>query len=52
MTFYNINYINLLSKSFRKPNKRIEVVQLNDVMDTMLERAGVKSGIYRANQGK
>ncbi|KAB1260720.1 Axonemal dynein light chain domain-containing protein 1 [Camelus dromedarius] len=24
-----------------KPNKRVEVVQLNDVMDTMLERAGM-----------
>lgn len=46
MTFYNINYINLLSKSFRKPNKRIEVVQLNDVMDTMLERAGVENQEY------
>uniref|UniRef100_A0A8D1USS1 Axonemal dynein light chain domain containing 1 n=1 Tax=Sus scrofa TaxID=9823 RepID=A0A8D1USS1_PIG len=29
-----------------KPNKRIEVVQLNDVMDTMLERAGVDSQDY------
>ncbi|XP_020919398.1 axonemal dynein light chain domain-containing protein 1 isoform X2 [Sus scrofa] len=29
-----------------KPNKRIEVVQLNDVMDTMLERAGVDNQDY------
>ncbi|KAJ1074636.1 PREDICTED: axonemal dynein light chain domain-containing protein 1 [Capra hircus] len=29
-----------------KPNKRIEVVQLNDVMDTMLERAGVENQEY------
>lgn len=28
---------------FRKPNKRVEVIQLGDVMDTMLERAGVES---------
>nr|XP_048277510.1 axonemal dynein light chain domain-containing protein 1 isoform X3 [Myodes glareolus] len=26
-----------------KPNKRVEVIQLGDVMDTMLERAGVES---------
>ncbi|XP_072802133.1 axonemal dynein light chain domain-containing protein 1 isoform X1 [Vicugna pacos] len=30
-----------------KPNKRVEVVQLNDVMDTMLERAGVENQEYR-----
>uniref|UniRef100_A0A8C6E3Z7 Axonemal dynein light chain domain containing 1 n=1 Tax=Moschus moschiferus TaxID=68415 RepID=A0A8C6E3Z7_MOSMO len=29
-----------------KPNKRVEVVQLNGVMDTMLERAGVESREY------
>uniref|UniRef100_A0A8C9AVE4 Axonemal dynein light chain domain containing 1 n=1 Tax=Phocoena sinus TaxID=42100 RepID=A0A8C9AVE4_PHOSS len=29
-----------------KPNKRIEVVQLNDVMDAMLERAGVENQAY------
>ncbi|KAM9212405.1 axonemal dynein light chain domain-containing protein 1 [Dugong dugon] len=29
-----------------KPNKRVEVVQLNDVMDTMLERAGVETEEY------
>ncbi|XP_001488408.1 axonemal dynein light chain domain-containing protein 1 isoform X1 [Equus przewalskii] len=29
-----------------KPNKRIEVVQLNGVMDTMLERAGVENQEY------
>ncbi|XP_057387228.1 axonemal dynein light chain domain-containing protein 1 isoform X2 [Balaenoptera acutorostrata] len=29
-----------------KPNKRVEVVQLNDVMDTMLERAGVENRAY------
>ncbi|XP_060053747.1 axonemal dynein light chain domain-containing protein 1 isoform X2 [Erinaceus europaeus] len=29
-----------------KPNKRVEVVQLNDVMDTMLERAGVEIQEY------
>ncbi|XP_054567643.1 axonemal dynein light chain domain-containing protein 1 isoform X1 [Eptesicus fuscus] len=29
-----------------KPNKRVEVVRLNDVMDTMLERAGVDSKEY------
>ncbi|XP_023609764.1 axonemal dynein light chain domain-containing protein 1 [Myotis lucifugus] len=29
-----------------KPNKRVEVVQLNDVMDTMLERAGVDNQEY------
>ncbi|XP_036688976.1 axonemal dynein light chain domain-containing protein 1 isoform X2 [Balaenoptera musculus] len=29
-----------------KPNKRVEVVQLNDVMDTMLERAGVENQAY------
>ncbi|XP_028615681.1 axonemal dynein light chain domain-containing protein 1 [Grammomys surdaster] len=29
-----------------KPNKRVEVVQLNDVMDTMLERAGVENENY------
>ncbi|KAI5168960.1 Axonemal Dynein Light Chain Domain-Containing Protein 1 [Manis pentadactyla] len=29
-----------------KPNKRVEVVQLNDVMDTMLERAGVENEEY------
>ncbi|XP_021016932.1 axonemal dynein light chain domain-containing protein 1 [Mus caroli] len=29
-----------------KPNKRIEVVQLNNVMDTMLERAGVENENY------
>ncbi|XP_039737300.1 axonemal dynein light chain domain-containing protein 1 isoform X2 [Pteropus medius] len=29
-----------------KPNKRIEVVQLNNVMDTMLERAGVENQEY------
>ncbi|KAF5916669.1 hypothetical protein HPG69_005464 [Diceros bicornis minor] len=29
-----------------KPNKRVEVVQLNDVMDTMLERAGVENQEY------
>ncbi|XP_058130789.1 axonemal dynein light chain domain-containing protein 1 [Dasypus novemcinctus] len=30
-----------------KPNKRVEVVQLNNVMDTMLERAGVENQEYR-----
>ncbi|XP_022412297.1 axonemal dynein light chain domain-containing protein 1 isoform X3 [Delphinapterus leucas] len=29
-----------------KPNKRVEVVQLNDVMDAMLERAGVENQAY------
>ncbi|XP_054967021.2 axonemal dynein light chain domain-containing protein 1 isoform X2 [Pan paniscus] len=29
-----------------KPNKRVEVAQLNDVMDTMLERAGVENQGY------
>ncbi|XP_023559372.1 axonemal dynein light chain domain-containing protein 1 [Octodon degus] len=29
-----------------KPNRRVEVVQLNEVMDTMLERAGVESEEY------
>ncbi|KAM5203023.1 axonemal dynein light chain domain-containing protein 1 isoform 3-T5 [Hipposideros larvatus] len=29
-----------------KPNKRVEVVKLNDVMDTMLERAGVETQEY------
>ncbi|XP_016060501.1 PREDICTED: axonemal dynein light chain domain-containing protein 1 [Miniopterus natalensis] len=29
-----------------KPNKRVEVIQLNDVMDTMLERAGVENQEY------
>ncbi|XP_006142373.1 axonemal dynein light chain domain-containing protein 1 isoform X1 [Tupaia chinensis] len=29
-----------------KPNKRVEVIQLNNVMDTMLERAGVESQEY------
>ncbi|XP_008590273.1 PREDICTED: axonemal dynein light chain domain-containing protein 1 [Galeopterus variegatus] len=29
-----------------KPNKRVEVVQLNDVMETMLERAGVENQEY------
>nr|XP_019587167.1 PREDICTED: axonemal dynein light chain domain-containing protein 1 [Rhinolophus sinicus] len=29
-----------------KPNKRVEVVKLNDVMDTMLERAGVENQEY------
>ncbi|XP_040302572.1 axonemal dynein light chain domain-containing protein 1 isoform X2 [Herpailurus yagouaroundi] len=29
-----------------KPNKRVEVVQLNDVMDAMLERAGVENQEY------
>ncbi|XP_006867167.1 PREDICTED: axonemal dynein light chain domain-containing protein 1 [Chrysochloris asiatica] len=29
-----------------KPNKRVEVVRLNDVMDTMLERAGVENEEY------
>ncbi|GAB1285571.1 Axonemal dynein light chain domain-containing protein 1 [Apodemus speciosus] len=29
-----------------KPNKRVEVVQLSDVMDTMLERAGVENENY------
>ncbi|XP_048212658.1 axonemal dynein light chain domain-containing protein 1 [Perognathus longimembris pacificus] len=29
-----------------KPNKRVEVIQLNDVMDSMLERAGVESQEY------
>ncbi|XP_045308688.1 axonemal dynein light chain domain-containing protein 1 isoform X3 [Leopardus geoffroyi] len=31
-----------------KPNKRVEVVQLNDVMDAMLERAGVENQEYTA----
>ncbi|XP_047375946.1 axonemal dynein light chain domain-containing protein 1 [Sciurus carolinensis] len=30
-----------------KPNKRVEVVQLNDVMDVMLERACVENQEYR-----
>ncbi|KAM6217277.1 axonemal dynein light chain domain-containing protein 1 [Rhynchocyon petersi] len=30
-----------------KPNKRVEVAQLNDVMDTMLERAGVENEDYK-----
>ncbi|XP_019502602.1 PREDICTED: axonemal dynein light chain domain-containing protein 1, partial [Hipposideros armiger] len=30
-----------------KPNKRVEVVKLNDVMDTMLERAGVETQEYK-----
>ncbi|EGV96018.1 Uncharacterized protein C1orf125 [Cricetulus griseus] len=30
-----------------KPNKRVEVIQLGDVMDTMLERAGIESEEYR-----
>ncbi|KAM7055141.1 axonemal dynein light chain domain-containing protein 1 isoform 3-T6 [Molossus nigricans] len=29
-----------------KPNKRVEVIQLNDVMDAMLERAGVENQEY------
>ncbi|XP_021571771.1 axonemal dynein light chain domain-containing protein 1-like [Carlito syrichta] len=29
-----------------KPNKRVEVVQLNEVMDAMLERAGVENQEY------
>ncbi|XP_059001831.1 axonemal dynein light chain domain-containing protein 1 isoform X4 [Mustela lutreola] len=29
-----------------KPNKRVEVVQLNDVMDAMLERSGVENQEY------
>ncbi|EDM09487.1 rCG46219 [Rattus norvegicus] len=29
-----------------KPNKRVEVVQLSDVMDTMLERAGAENEDY------
>uniref|UniRef100_A0A2K5DMK0 Axonemal dynein light chain domain containing 1 n=1 Tax=Aotus nancymaae TaxID=37293 RepID=A0A2K5DMK0_AOTNA len=29
-----------------KPNKRVEVAKLNDVMDTMLERAGVENQEY------
>ncbi|XP_066222130.1 axonemal dynein light chain domain-containing protein 1 [Saccopteryx leptura] len=29
-----------------KPNKRVEVIQLSDVMDTMLERAGVENQDY------
>nr|XP_055222798.1 axonemal dynein light chain domain-containing protein 1 isoform X8 [Gorilla gorilla gorilla] len=29
-----------------KPNKRVEVAQLNDVMDAMLERAGVENQEY------
>jgi hypothetical protein len=31
---------------FRKPNKRVEVVQLSNVMDTMLERAGIENENY------
>lgn len=31
---------------FRKPNKRVEVIQLGDVMDAMLERAGIESEEY------
>ncbi|XP_077878510.1 axonemal dynein light chain domain-containing protein 1 isoform X2 [Ictidomys tridecemlineatus] len=30
-----------------KPNKRVEVIKLNDVMDIMLERAGVENEEYR-----
>ncbi|XP_051041700.1 axonemal dynein light chain domain-containing protein 1 [Phodopus roborovskii] len=29
-----------------KPNKRVEVIQLGDVMDTMLERAGIENEAY------
>ncbi|XP_045045081.2 axonemal dynein light chain domain-containing protein 1 isoform X2 [Desmodus rotundus] len=29
-----------------KPNRRVEVIQLSDVMDTMLERAGVENQDY------
>ncbi|XP_036890897.1 axonemal dynein light chain domain-containing protein 1 [Sturnira hondurensis] len=29
-----------------KPNRRVEVIQLSDVMDTMLERAGVENQEY------
>ncbi|XP_077013240.1 axonemal dynein light chain domain-containing protein 1 isoform X2 [Tamandua tetradactyla] len=29
-----------------KPNKRVEVIQLNDVMDAMLEKAGVENQEY------
>ncbi|XP_042530570.1 axonemal dynein light chain domain-containing protein 1, partial [Dipodomys spectabilis] len=29
-----------------KPNKRVEVIQLNDVMDSMLEKAGIESKEY------
>lgn len=32
--------------NFRKPNKRVEVVQLSDVMDAMLERATVENQEY------
>lgn len=31
---------------FRKPNKRVEVIRLGDVMDAMLERAGVETEDY------
>ncbi|XP_029416061.1 axonemal dynein light chain domain-containing protein 1 [Nannospalax galili] len=29
-----------------KPNKRVDVIQLNDVMDSMLERAGIENQDY------
>uniref|UniRef100_A0A452V4H2 Axonemal dynein light chain domain-containing protein 1 n=1 Tax=Ursus maritimus TaxID=29073 RepID=A0A452V4H2_URSMA len=50
----NLKYTTLLTDSEKrlllfpsmKPNKRVEVVQLNDVMDAMLERAGVENQEY------
>lgn len=46
ITCCNVNCISLPLQFFRKPNKRVEVAQLNDVMDTMLERAGVENQEY------
>ncbi|XP_026365045.3 axonemal dynein light chain domain-containing protein 1 [Ursus arctos] len=51
---YDDKYTTLLTDSEKrlllfpsmKPNKRVEVVQLNDVMDAMLERAGVENQEY------
>ncbi|PNJ53594.1 AXDND1 isoform 11, partial [Pongo abelii] len=51
---YDDKYTTLLTDSANrlllfpsmKPNKRVEVAQLNDVMDTMLERAGVENQEY------
>ncbi|KAH0504079.1 Axonemal dynein light chain domain-containing protein 1 [Microtus ochrogaster] len=40
---YLIDHPVSLTGAGRKPNKRVEVIQLGDVMDTMLERAGVES---------
>uniref|UniRef100_A0A2K5QXR4 Axonemal dynein light chain domain containing 1 n=2 Tax=Cebus imitator TaxID=2715852 RepID=A0A2K5QXR4_CEBIM len=54
LEYYDDKYTTLLTDSENrlllfpsmKPNKRVEVAKLNDVMDTMLERAGVESQEY------